>query len=71
MTDLNKLAEQIEQAIPHILPANRTETPDYAQIEGPSFMMMTVQPDAVMALIDALPEVAAALRAHAAKEGAE
>ncbi len=62
---LRALADRVEAAAEHMHPANHHDTPDYAEITGPAFMMMTVQPAAIMGLLDALPEIILSLRAHA------
>ena len=53
------------KAAEYVHPAVRRDTPDYAEIIGPAFMMMTVQPVSIMSLLDALPEIIVVLRAHA------
>ena len=70
-TNLLDLAARVEAAIPQMTPAVRNDTMDYAEVTAPGFMMMTTYPDAVMALLEALPDIAASLRAHhAIKEAA-
>lgn len=64
---LRALADRVEAAAEYVHPAVRRDTPDYAEIIGPAFMMMTVQPVSVMGLLDALPEIIAVLRAHASQ----
>lgn len=69
MTDLLELAARVEAAIPHMTPAERNDTADYAEITGPAFMMMTMRPTEIMGLLEALPDIAKALRARAVMEG--
>jgi hypothetical protein len=62
---LGELAELVDAALAAMGgPVQRTETPDYAQLDSDCFMAMCVKPNEMMGLFDALPEIAAALRAR-------
>lgn len=48
-------SSKINQALEIIGPLDYTEGPDYATITSPAFQMMTVQPHAVLTLLEMWP----------------
>lgn len=71
MTEVsNEELAALEAAVSNLLPMQRNDTQDYAEVTGPSFQAMSVAPESLLALA-ALPRLLFEVRAgRAAKQAA-